>query len=512
MRLIDSLGVHARFRPHVIAAADADERLTWLELWNRVARTAAGLRAQGLRPGDRAGILALNGVRYFEAQLALWWAGAVVVPMNIRWTVEESVFAAQDCEMSVLLADAAYDAHARQVVNRVISVRRIALDVGDADALSLDDLARDAPLAVMHQTSPDALAGIYYTGGTTGAPKGVMLSHRALWTAGIVFALAAQMSGGSQILHAAPMFHLADGAMGHAALIAGATNVYVPRFEAEGVLQAIEAQAVSEVILVPTMIGMLVESPNYKPARLRSLRSLFFGASPIASTLLAAVRADHPDLRLVHCYGQTEMGPTISFLEPHLQIPGSPKSLSVGMPFASVDVRIEGEDGEEAAPNQPGELLARGPTMMSGYWNRPEETARTLVDGWVHTGDLAFRDEDGFLFICDRVKDMVITGGENVFSAEVENAICAHPAVEEAAVIGVPDENYGERVHAVLVLRKGQSIDQAQLFEHCRRLIANYKCPRSIETRTELPISAAGKVLKRELRAPHWAGRERAVN
>lgn len=228
--------------------------------------------------------------------------------------------------------------------------------------------------------------------------------------------------------------------------------------------------------------------------------------------VLERLQADLPHVRLLHVYGQTEMGPTISYLEPNYQVAGGPKSQSVGKPFACVEVKIVDANGREAAANEPGEILARGPCSMIGYWNKPEETLRAKVDGWIRTGDVAYKDDDGFLFICDRVKDMIITGGENVFSAEVENAVATHPAVAEVAVIGVPDADFGERVHAVVVLRPGTTLDAEELREFCRSRIANYKCPRSIEVRASLPVSGAGKILKRDLREPHWAGRKLAVH
>ncbi|MBU0800600.1 MAG: AMP-binding protein, partial [Alphaproteobacteria bacterium] len=191
---------------------------------------------------------------------------------------------------------------------------------------------------------------------------------------------------------------------------------------------------------------------------------------------------------------------------------GGPKALSVGQPFACVEVKIVDDRGEEVGANVAGEIMARGPCAMSGYWNKPEDTGKTLVDGWVRTGDIAYKDEDGFLFICDRLKDMIITGGENVFCAEVENAVAAHPAVDQVAVIGVPDSDYGERVHAVIVVKAGQTVTADELKDHCKTLIANYKCPRSIELRDALPVSGAGKILKRELREPFWAGHDRAVH
>jgi long-chain acyl-CoA synthetase len=228
--------------------------------------------------------------------------------------------------------------------------------------------------------------------------------------------------------------------------------------------------------------------------------------------ILARLKQDLPKVSLFHTYGQTEMGPAISFLHPRWQFVGSPKGLSVGTPFATVEAKVVNENGQPVAPGVSGEIWARGPGQMMGYLNKPEETAKTITEhGWVRTGDIAYQDEDGFLYICDRAKDMIITGGENVFSGEVENAILSHPSVREAAVVGIPDDEYGEAVHAILVLHGEQSINLQALRDHCRTLIAPYKCPRSLEIRTALPLSAAGKVLKRDLRAPFWKNRATTV-
>ncbi len=514
MLLIQAMRRNAAFRAEEIATIDGEQQHTWADFAGRVARAADGLRNLGVAPGDRVGILAWNSARYLEAQFAIWWMGGVLVPMNIRWSVEENLYCIRDAGITTLVFDTGFaEAAAAIAVQAGTGLRQIILDAPASDGIAaFEDLIAAGIAGEAHETPADSLAGIYYTGGTTGFPKGVMLSFVALWTAAIGIVLANRMAPGGRMLHATPMFHLADGGMSHGAMIQGATHVFVPRFDPAHVIETIDRHQVTDVLLVPTMIGMLQTSDAYVPERLRSLRCLSFGASPIPAPILAKLQADLPNVNLLHVYGQTEMGPTISYLEPHHQVAGGPKALSVGKPFACVEAKIVDAEGVEVGPGVPGEILARGPCAMMGYWNKPEDTAKTMINGWVKTGDVAYKDADGFLFICDRVKDMIITGGENVFCAEVENAVAAHPAVAQVAVIGVPDPDFGERVHAVIVPKPGLTPTADEIKAHCKGRIANYKCPRSIELRDALPVSAAGKILKRDLREPHWAGHARAVN
>lgn len=513
MLLLQSIRRSAAFRPSAIATIDGAAQQTWSEVVDRVARAADGLRQLGVRSGDRVGILALNSARYFEAQLATWWLGAVLVPMNIRWSVEENIYSIHDADITTLIFDGAFADTASAIFRKVPNMRGIVLDVEPRDNWYVYDelIVRGQPTEAAN-TPIDSLAGIYYTGGTTGFPKGVMLSHLALWSSAMAIAVATGINKESRMLHATPMFHLADGSLSHSAMIVGATHVFVPRFEPKAVVGVIEQSSITDILLVPTMIGMLQNCDVYSPERLASVRTLSFGASPIPDPILMNLQSDLPDVQLLHVYGQTEMGPTISYLESKYQKPGHPKAQSVGQPFACVELKIVDEDGAEVPANVAGEILARGPGAMTGYWKRPEETAKAIIDGWVRTGDVAYKDHEGFLFICDRVKDMVITGGENVFSAEVENAVASHPAVMQVAVIGIPDAQFGESVHAVIVPKPGQTVTAEEIKEHCSVRIANYKCPRSIELRDSLPTSGAGKVLKRELREPYWQGQRRAVH
>ncbi|MEM7692478.1 MAG: AMP-binding protein, partial [Pseudomonadota bacterium] len=357
--------------------------------------------------------------------------------------------------------------------------------------------------------------GLYYTGGTTGFPKGVMLSQRALWFNNISMGQAFRTVSGDVYLHAAPMFHLADGAFSGAATVAGICHAFLPSFDPLSLMKIIEEAKVTQSVLVPTMLGMLINHPEFDANRLRSLRSTAYGASPMPGGVMQQLLDQLPWVNWVQGYGQTEMAPIISLLasENHvLEGPHSGKLRSAGKVAMGVEVRICDDNGDNLPNGEVGEIVTRSPGAMTGYWNRPEQTAEVLRDGWVHTGDGAYRDDDGFIFIVDRLKDMIVSGGENVFSAEVESALSTHDSVEAVSVIGIPDEQWGEAVHAIVILKEGCAPSEDELIEHCKSLIASYKCPRSFTFRSDpLPLSGAGKVLKTELRKPFWEGRERGA-
>ncbi len=492
---------------------------SWGEFKDRIARLAGGLKTLGVAPGDPAAILALNSDRYLEYYYAVWWLGAVVVPMNIRWSVAENAYSLNDSGAKTLFVDGQFAPLAAQIQGEAPGLKTVIyLDDGDCpDGMQAYEalITGSAPIEDARKSGED-LAGIYYTGGTTGFPKGVLLPHRALWFNGLTISKLLETTEETQYLHAAPMFHLADGAASLATTMVGGTHVVIPMFTPDGVLDTIEARNISHSLLVPTMIGMMVQNPAYKPERLSSLTHLIYGGSPIPEGVLRRLINELSWVSLINAYGQTEMAPAISALAPKHHVldgPNPDRFKSVGQVAPGVEIRIVDEDGKDVPRGEVGEIVARSPGSMQGYHNKPEQTAETLSDGWVKTGDGARMDADGFLYIVDRVKDMVITGGENVFSAEVENAVSTFPGVIQVAVIGIPDKQWGEAVHAVIVTEGGQPLDGDAITEHCRSQLANYKLPRSFEFRADpLPLSGAGKVLKRELRKPHWDGQGKGVS
>ncbi|MGH2352784.1 MAG: class I adenylate-forming enzyme family protein, partial [Chloroflexota bacterium] len=368
-----------------------------------------------------------------------------------------------------------------------------------------------AEVEVGDEVAEEDLAGLFYTGGTTGKPKGVMLTHRNLVANAFHMSIGAGYGEADTFLHAAPMFHLADGSSIYALTWLGARHVFLPAFDPAATLDLIGRERVTCTILVPTMINAVVHHPQVAEADLRSLRLILHGGAPIAAELLRRA-VTTLGCSFTQAYGLTETSSLAAMLPREERLLDDGRSRSAGRAVMGLELAVRRPDGAECPPGEVGEVTARGPNVTSGYWNQPEQTAEALRDGWLWTGDLGRADHEGYLYLVDRRKDVIISGGENVYSVEVEAAVCAHPAVQEAAVIGVPDETWGERVHAVVVVRPGHTLDVAGLLAFCKERIAGYKCPRSMEVLAALPKSGAGKVLKRELRAQHWPDQERQVH
>jgi acyl-CoA synthetase (AMP-forming)/AMP-acid ligase II len=519
MSIVQSVRRNVQVRGNDTATLFGDRRRSWGEFRERVSRVAAGLASLGVAPGDRVAILALNSDRYLEYYVAVPWAGAVVVPLNTRWSEAELAYALNDSGASVLFVDDAFLKHAGPLRDQVDSLRSIVY-LGDAAIPA--GLASYEALIEGHSPLADAgrggedLAGIFYTGGTTGFPKGVMLSHRSLWSSGMAILAASERSPQTVHLHSAPMFHLADFAATIAFTIAGDAHAIVPLFTPEGVLAAIERFRVTNVGLVPTMVNMLISHPKIVETDVSSLRWVAYGGSAIPEAVLRRAIAAFPNCRFVQGYGQTELSPIATQLGSEYHVldgPNAGRLTSAGRAAFCNELEIVDPDGAEVPRGTVGEIRCRGPNTMLGYWNKPQETAAALRDGWVYTGDAGYMDKDGFVYIVDRLKDMIVSGGENVFSAEVENAVFNHPAVAQCAVVAIPSAQWGEAVHAIVILREGHEATAEDIIAHCRREIAHYKCPRSIEFRSEpFPLSGAGKVLKRELRAPYWERQKRQVS
>jgi acyl-CoA synthetase (AMP-forming)/AMP-acid ligase II len=459
-----------------------------------------------LEPGDRVGYLGKNSDRYLEFYVAVPWADGVVHPINTRWATREIAFALQDSETKILLVDDPYVGIA-EALRENLELPTV-IYVGDGDTpdsmLSYEELVHQGPAVEDARRGGSALAGLFYTGGTTGLPKGVMLSQANLITSATgVLASGTYPTRPMRTLHSAPLFHLGALSAVLSCAIAGGTHVVVPGFEPTAVLDAVERHRVEALRLIPTMIQLLIEHPRFSDYDVSSVTNISYGGSSITEALLDRALEKFPRVEWAQGFGQTEASPAITLLGPEDHSPdGRRRGLlrSAGRCAPHVEIRVVSPEGKELPAGEDGEVLVRGGNVMLGYWNRPEETAKALRDGWLHTGDVGHVDQSGYLFIADRIKDVIVTGGENVYSAEVETALASHPAVLASAVIGIPHPLWGESVHAVVVLRDDASADYDELRAHVSELIAGYKCPRSISFASGLPTSPTGKVLKHELR------------
>lgn len=505
-------------QPNAIATRHGSRTQTFSELEVRVSKMAGALSQQGYAKGDRIAILALNSDRYLEAYLAIAWLGAVVNPVNFRWSNEEVIYSLNDSESSGLIVDDHFASQASTIKNGAPTLRTIFYN-GDqttpAETTNLNKLISGAEAIADIEANGDDLLGVFYTGGTTGAPKGVLLSHANVFSSGLALLAEGVFGEGSIGLHAAPMFHLADMMTTTALLIRGGSHVFLSAFKPDDVLQLVEDYKLTDLLLVPAMLQAVVDATESKSANLNSVKNIIYGASPASETLLDRTMRNIPSANLTQVYGMTEMSAVMTVLPAEMHQPERRhlgRLRSGGRAALHVQTRIVGANDIELPRGEVGEIIARGPNKMHGYLNKAKATKEALANGWMHTGDMGYMDNEGYIFIVDRLKDMIISGGENVYCAEVENTISKHLAVASCAVIGIPCEKMGEQVHAVIVLKSGCQLSQDELYEFCKRHIAGYKCPRSISFKEALPLSGAGKVLKTELRKPFWAQRDRNIS
>ncbi len=477
-----------------------NRRTSYRELWERCGKLAGMVSAQGAAPGDRIAILADNSPQYLEMYVGLPAAGFVIVPLNTRHAQPELQYALKDAEARLLITDRDPGALAK-LVDTVISLP------DEYESLLAGALAAELGVGI----TEDTLAGLFYTGGTTGESKGVMLSHRNLISNTFHNMTIAQLSQDDVWLILAPMYHAAgtNGVLG--GIWTASCQIPLRAFDPATALDLIEEHGVTHTLGVPAMIAAITELQRTSPRDVSSLRLLLHGGSPIATEVVRRASSAFPGTEFAHVYGATETAPLVSGIRNEQLCLDEPRGRSCGQALIGVQLKIVDEHGSELPAGEVGEVAAKGPNIMQGYWRKPEQTAEVLRDGWYHTGDLGRMDADGYLYLVDRAKDMIVTGGENVYCSEVEEALYKHPAVLEAAVIGVPDGKWGEAVHAVVVQREPVSADE--LIEFCRGHIAGYKLPKGITfSETELPKSGPGKILKRELRKPFWEGKARGIN
>ena len=517
MNLTQPLHKALQEKPDTVALVYAQRRQTFAMFVQRVARLAAVLRSLGVANGERLAMLGQNSDLYVEYLYATWWAGGVVNPVNVRWSAREIAYSLDDCDTLILLVDDSFldvIPALRTLSSSLTSVLSVGERNAPADLLATQALAAAIALIADARRSGTDLAAIMYTGGTTGHPKGVMLTHENLYLSQLSTNLAAPRPANAIGLNLAPMFHVGGMGLTLQLMMRLCQQIIVPAFDEKAVLATIERERASETFVVPTMLKRLIDHPCFDQYDVSSLELVLYGAAPIDETLLATAQARLPHAKFCQLYGMTELSPVITVLPPWCHEPTQPaaRRRSAGYPVTIAEVRIIDPDGVPVPPGTIGEIVARGPMVMAGYWNLPERTAEALRYGWLHTGDGGYMDADGFVYVVHRLKDMIGTGGGNVYSAEVENAIAQLPQVSMCAVIGIPDDEWGERVHAMIVLRLDAALVDTGVVAHCRNLIARYKCPRSVEFVDEMPLSPSGKLLKYQLRAAYWAGRARGVN
>lgn len=493
-----------------VAIREPDRDITWAEHVERVARLAGGLREMGLDPGARVGILSRNTFRQAELIHAGYWSGIVPVPVNVRLAPREIAFVLEDAGCRLLAVDPALLALLDTEALAIWRQRCFLLSDRGGAGPSHEEIIADAQAISRRDAAEDDDAILLYTGGTTGRAKGVRLTHRNIVANGLQVGMALGIRESDCYLHVAPMFHSAD-LLGTALTLAGATHVYLPEFSAPAYLGAIERARVTASMLAPTMLIMVLQHPEFARYDLSSLRIQIYGSSPMAEPWIRRTLEALPLTSVTQGYGLTETAPILSFLThgdhlAALAASDSARLACAGRTLPGVDLRIVDDAGNDVPPGASGEVVVRGPNVTPGYCGLPEVNRDTFRDGWFHTGDIGREDADGFLYLLDRKKDMIVTGGENVYSSEVEAALGTHPGIAEVAVIGVPDETYGEAVFAVVAAKPGAELAVPELIAYCRGRIGGYKIPRRFAFVDMLPKSALGKVLKADLRRQFGAG------
>jgi acyl-CoA synthetase (AMP-forming)/AMP-acid ligase II len=509
---------HARHRPDRIAFHFEDRVTTYREFDRLVNRVANALIAEAVKPGSRVGFLDKNSDLFYQLVFGAAKAGAVSVGINWRLAPPEVAYILNDSRAEVLFVGPSFFALVDEIRGELKHVRRIVAmsgaHVGFEPFEAWRDRAndRDPEVAV----SPDDVAIQMYTSGTTGHPKGVQLQHKTFfdlqrlpprddmeWN---------HWSDRDVSLVAMPSFHIGGVGWGVWGLRAGATCVVVAEFTPAETLALIESHGITKIFLVPSAIRTVIQHPKAKSTDFSKIKYMMYGASPIPLDLLRDAIAVF-GCGFVQLYGMTETCGAATYLPPDdHDTTGNERMRSAGKPYPGVEIKVVDEQGHPVGPKVVGEICLKSPANMLGYWNLPDATKKTLIGGYVHTGDAGYLDADGYVYVHDRVKDMIVSGGENIYPAEVENALFGHPAVGDVAVIGVPDDRWGEAVKAVVVLKPGQNATADELIGFARRRIAGYKLPKTVEFIAELPRNPSGKVLKRELRKPYWKGRDRQVN
>ncbi len=490
------------------------ERFTYRQFADRIYRFANFLKKAGIGKGDCVAILHHNGHEFLECYFAAAQVGAILNPLNFRLSPGELAYILKDSGASLLIAAKRFEKNASSLLDMETDLKQV-ICTGKVEQSQLPGLVGYEDILKAHNPTPppvpempdDDVAHLYYTSGTTGRSKGVMLSHKNVCCHALAAIAELKLTDSDKWIHVAPLFHLADAWAAFAVTWVGGKHVVVPDFEPSMVLSAIQDEKVTITNMIPTMLNMLVNTPGVETYDFSSLRAILSGGSSIAPEVVRKImetfKCDY-----IQTYGMTETSPylTVSILKAHLNNLSPERQFfykaKTGRPFLGVLLKVVREDGKEVSPDdkEVGEIIVKGDIVTKGYWKRPGETAKALKNGWLHTGDMAVVDREGYVNIVDRKKDMIITGGENVYSVEVENVLYTHPSVLEAAVIGVPDAKWGEAVKAVVVLKADHSAIEEEIIVHCKERIASYKAPKSVDFVSELPKTGSGKIFKKGIK------------
>ncbi|RPJ11979.1 MAG: long-chain-fatty-acid--CoA ligase [Deltaproteobacteria bacterium] len=526
MILTDTLKKAYKFHPQKQAIVCGGKRWTYREFYDRIQRLSICLKDWGVKKGDRVAILLPNCHYFLEAYYGIAQIGAISVPINYRLSPREMVFILEDSESKIMITDPVFKPQVDPVRGEMKKIERI-LWTGDEEGPSglldfnVEKALRQARVVPLPETpvSEEDVAQIYYTSGTTGRPTGVMLSHKNVMTHALGTIAEIHLTDSDVWIHVAPLFHLADAWATWAITWAGGTHVLVREFNPKTVLETIEREKVTITNLIPTMLNLMVNHPDVGKHDYRNLRVLLSGGAPIAPEVVRKIvetfKCDY-----IQTYGMTETSPylTLSLLKSHLKERPYEDQLrfksKTGKEFIAVQLKVVNDRDQEIKQDEKevGEIIVKGDTVTTGYWKLPEETKKSIRDGWLYTGDLAIMDEEGYVTIVDRKKDMILTGGENVYSTEVENVLYMHPAILECAVVGIPDAKWGEAVKGIVVLKPGQRAAENEIIQFCKERIAHYKAPKSIDFIDALPRTGSGKIHKKGMRDKYWEGSGKKVH
>jgi len=516
MYLTQTLRRSAQRRKNDTVLICGEKSLSWSAFEDRCSRLAAGLVAEGLQANDRVAMLSHNCAEYFEYSFAVPWAGGAIVPLNNRLGSDELNYILADSGARILIADSHFKSVIDGFLEQAPNLERVIYFDPENSNSDYEALIKQHQPLEDQQRGYEDVAGILYTSGTTGRPKGAVLSHRNLIANSMGSSLNFGFNEDTVYLHAAPLFHSSGASRVYSMIAAGTTNIILPTFDVSSLLAAIQQHRVTSLLLVPTMINRLVHHEDLHKYDLSSLVNIGYGASPMPQTVLKKALKELPNVAFCQAYGMTELSPAATFLEARYHVlegPDAGRLASCGQAVFNADIRIVDEHGKTLPNGEVGEIIVKGPMVMQGYWNNPQATSEAIQDGWMHTGDAAYRDDSGFFFMVDRIKDLVISGGENISSVEVENCIYQLEAVSECAVFGIPHVDWIESVHVEVVIKPNHHITEAEVIAHCKSQMTSFKCPRSVVIREQpLPVSGAGKIMKNELRKPYWRDGDRKVD